>query len=212
MDEVVERLLPKLLESPADNGAPRLGQGRSHRPRRLVAARRRRLRRQGPAAPSLSQCRPRAEPQRGPDHRPQLLWTPMNLICGINPVLEALNSGTRHFDRLLVAKGLRNRRISDAISQASRHGHPAALRDAGDPRSHGGKRAPPGADRRGVAPPGRAPSRSCWAPARDPGALRRSRRRRRSRATSAPSCARPRPRAATACCFPTATTPASPRP
>ena len=44
----------------------------------------------------------------------------MNLICGINPVLEALNSGTRHFDRLLVAKGLRNRRISEAISKASR--------------------------------------------------------------------------------------------
>ncbi len=30
----------------------------------------------------------------------------MNLICGINPVLEALNSGTRHFDRLLVAKDM----------------------------------------------------------------------------------------------------------
>ena len=44
----------------------------------------------------------------------------MNLICGINPVLEALNSGTRHFDRLLVAKGLRNKRISEAISKASR--------------------------------------------------------------------------------------------
>ncbi|HEY5907605.1 MAG TPA: RNA methyltransferase, partial [Vicinamibacteria bacterium] len=44
----------------------------------------------------------------------------MNLICGINPVLEALSSGTRHFDRLLIAKGLRNRRISDAISRASR--------------------------------------------------------------------------------------------
>jgi 23S rRNA (guanosine2251-2'-O)-methyltransferase len=44
----------------------------------------------------------------------------MNLICGINPVLEALSSGSRHFDRLLIAKGLRNRRISDAISRASR--------------------------------------------------------------------------------------------
>ena len=32
----------------------------------------------------------------------------MNLICGINPVLEALNARTRHFDRLLVVKGLRN--------------------------------------------------------------------------------------------------------
>jgi len=28
----------------------------------------------------------------------------MNLICGINPVLEALSAGTRHFERLLVAK------------------------------------------------------------------------------------------------------------
>jgi 23S rRNA (guanosine2251-2'-O)-methyltransferase len=43
----------------------------------------------------------------------------MNLICGINPVLEALGAGTRHFDRLLVAKGLRNRRISEAIHKAT---------------------------------------------------------------------------------------------
>ena len=28
----------------------------------------------------------------------------MNLICGINPVLEALAAGTRHFDRLLIAQ------------------------------------------------------------------------------------------------------------
>ena len=46
----------------------------------------------------------------------------MNLICGINPVLEALNARTRHFDRLLVVKGLRNRRVSEAISHASRLG------------------------------------------------------------------------------------------
>jgi len=44
----------------------------------------------------------------------------MNLICGINPVLEALASGTRHFERLLVVKGLRSRRVSEAISRASR--------------------------------------------------------------------------------------------
>jgi 23S rRNA (guanosine2251-2'-O)-methyltransferase len=43
----------------------------------------------------------------------------MNLICGINPVLEALGAGNRHFDRLLVAKGLRNRRISEAIHKAT---------------------------------------------------------------------------------------------
>lgn len=48
----------------------------------------------------------------------------MNLICGINPVLEALSAATRHFDRLLVVKGLRNKRISDAISRAGHLGIP----------------------------------------------------------------------------------------
>ena len=48
----------------------------------------------------------------------------MNFICGINPVLEALNAATRHFDRLLVVKGLRNKRIAEAMSRASRLGVP----------------------------------------------------------------------------------------
>jgi 23S rRNA (guanosine2251-2'-O)-methyltransferase len=48
----------------------------------------------------------------------------MDLICGINPVLEALSAGTRHFDRLLIVKGLRNRRVADAISRASQMGVP----------------------------------------------------------------------------------------
>ena len=48
----------------------------------------------------------------------------MNLICGINPVLEALNAGTRHFDRLIVVKGLRNQRIADAIARAGKLGVP----------------------------------------------------------------------------------------
>ncbi len=48
----------------------------------------------------------------------------MNLICGINPVLEALSAGTRHFDRLLVVKGLRNQRVSDAIARATQMGVP----------------------------------------------------------------------------------------
>jgi 23S rRNA (guanosine2251-2'-O)-methyltransferase len=48
----------------------------------------------------------------------------MNLICGINPVLEALSARTRHFDRLLVVKGLRNRRVSEAIAHASKLGIP----------------------------------------------------------------------------------------
>ncbi|HET7746663.1 MAG TPA: 23S rRNA (guanosine(2251)-2'-O)-methyltransferase RlmB [Vicinamibacteria bacterium] len=48
----------------------------------------------------------------------------MQLICGINPVLEALHAGTRHFDRLLVVKGIRNRRVSEAISRAGQMGIP----------------------------------------------------------------------------------------
>ncbi len=48
----------------------------------------------------------------------------MNLICGINPVLEALNAGSRHFERLLVAKGVRNRRVGEAIRRASSLGVP----------------------------------------------------------------------------------------
>jgi 23S rRNA (guanosine2251-2'-O)-methyltransferase len=46
----------------------------------------------------------------------------MNLICGINPVLEALSAGTRHFDRLLIVKGIRNRRVSEAIARAGQMG------------------------------------------------------------------------------------------
>ena len=48
----------------------------------------------------------------------------MNLICGINPVLEALAAGTRHFDRLLIVKGLRNRRLSEAMRRATSLGIP----------------------------------------------------------------------------------------
>ncbi len=48
----------------------------------------------------------------------------MQLICGINPVLEALGAGTRHFDRLLVVKGIRNRRVNEAIAKASQRGVP----------------------------------------------------------------------------------------
>ncbi len=48
----------------------------------------------------------------------------MNLICGINPVIEALGAGSRHFERLLVAKGVRNRRVSEAMRRASSLGIP----------------------------------------------------------------------------------------
>jgi 23S rRNA (guanosine2251-2'-O)-methyltransferase len=43
----------------------------------------------------------------------------MNFICGINPVLEAFAAGSRHFERLLIVKGLRNRRVSEAVRRAS---------------------------------------------------------------------------------------------
>lgn len=48
----------------------------------------------------------------------------MNLICGINPVVEALTAGSRHFDRLLVVKGIRNQRVSEAVTRASQLGIP----------------------------------------------------------------------------------------
>jgi 23S rRNA (guanosine2251-2'-O)-methyltransferase len=48
----------------------------------------------------------------------------MTLICGINPVIEALAAGTRHFDRLLIVKGLRNRRLEGAIRRATHLGIP----------------------------------------------------------------------------------------
>jgi 23S rRNA (guanosine2251-2'-O)-methyltransferase len=48
----------------------------------------------------------------------------MDLICGINPVLEALAAGTRHFDRLLIVKGLRNPRVTEAIARAGQQGIP----------------------------------------------------------------------------------------
>jgi 23S rRNA (guanosine2251-2'-O)-methyltransferase len=48
----------------------------------------------------------------------------MDLICGINPVLEALAAGTRHFDRLVVVKGMRNRRIEEVTARGSRLGIP----------------------------------------------------------------------------------------
>ncbi len=48
----------------------------------------------------------------------------MNLICGINPVIEALAAGSRHFERLLVAKGVRNRRVGEAMRRASGLGIP----------------------------------------------------------------------------------------
>ena len=94
----------------------RLGQGQEHR-------------RPGRARPRRGHRRP----GRGAAHA-RLMWAcashavvvkcGMNLICGINPVLEALGAGTRHFDRLLVVKGLRNRRVSEAIARASQIGVP----------------------------------------------------------------------------------------
>jgi len=48
----------------------------------------------------------------------------MILICGINPVIEALIASTRHFDRLLIVKGLRSKRLSEAIRRATKLGVP----------------------------------------------------------------------------------------
>ena len=125
----------------------------------------------------------------------------MNLICGINPVLEALAAGTRHFDRLLVVKGLRSKRLSEAIRRATTLGDPAALRDARDARPHGGRRRAPGHHRDRLREAGAVARRACSTPP----ASRRSwwcSTASRTRATSARSCARRRRRAPTACMLP----------
>jgi 23S rRNA (guanosine2251-2'-O)-methyltransferase len=48
----------------------------------------------------------------------------MSLICGVHSVLEALDAGVRHFDRLLIVKGSRSRRIADVIRRAGQAGVP----------------------------------------------------------------------------------------
>jgi 23S rRNA (guanosine2251-2'-O)-methyltransferase len=48
----------------------------------------------------------------------------MGVICGVNPVLEALRARSREFDRLIIAKGARNQRVSEAIREATRLGIP----------------------------------------------------------------------------------------
>ena len=135
----------------------------------------------------------------------------MNLICGINPVLEALAAGTRHFDRLLVVKGLRNRRISDAIRRATQLGIPLRFetRETLDRMAggvpHQGLIAVVSREAGPVArgPPGAGPRArpSSWSSTAS-----------RTPATSAPSCAPPRRRAPTASSCPSGTARGSPRP
>ena len=48
----------------------------------------------------------------------------MDIICGINSVLEAFAAGSRHFDRLLVVKGTRNPRVDEVLGRAGHHGIP----------------------------------------------------------------------------------------
>ena len=48
----------------------------------------------------------------------------MSLICGVHSVLEALDAGVRHFDRLLIVKGFRSHRIGDVIRRAGQAGVP----------------------------------------------------------------------------------------
>ena len=103
----------------------------------------------------------------------------MNLICGINPVLEALSAGTRHFDRLLVVKGLRNQRVSEAMARATQMGVPLRFEARETLDRMAGGHASPGRDRRRLAEARHARRRPA---ARGPraGARRRPRRRRGS--------------------------------
>ena len=48
----------------------------------------------------------------------------MPIVCGIHPVLEALNAGSRTIERVVVTKGVRNKRILEVIRRASERGVP----------------------------------------------------------------------------------------
>ena len=39
----------------------------------------------------------------------------MPIVCGIHPVLEALAAGSRTIERVVVTKGVRNKRILEVI-------------------------------------------------------------------------------------------------
>ena len=95
----------------------------------------------------------------------------MNLICGINPVLEALAAGTRHFDRLLVVKGLRNRRVSEAIARASQLGIPLRFEARETLDRMAGGRAAPGPHRRRLRQAGDRRWTALLAQARTPALL-----------------------------------------
>ncbi len=48
----------------------------------------------------------------------------MPIVCGIHPVLEALAAGSRTIERVVVTKGVRNKRILEVIRKASERGVP----------------------------------------------------------------------------------------
>jgi tRNA G18 (ribose-2'-O)-methylase SpoU len=120
----------------------------------------------------------------------------MNIICGINPVMEALSSGTRHFDRLLVAKGLRNRRVSEAMRLASQRGVPLRF----ETRETLDRMA------------GEVPHQGLVGVVSAKPVMSLEALLEQTRATWAPSCARPRPREPPVCCCPSGTRPGSRRP
>lgn len=68
----------------------------------------------------------------------------MPIVCGIHPVLEALNAGSRTIERVVVTKGVRNKRILEVIRRASERGVPLrfepreALDRAADGERHQG--------------------------------------------------------------------------
>ncbi len=68
----------------------------------------------------------------------------MPIVCGIHPVLEALATGSRTIERVVVTKGVRNKRILEVIRKASERGVPLrfepreALDRAADGERHQG--------------------------------------------------------------------------
>ncbi len=130
-----------------------------------------RLRRARPSAPPLSRA-PGAGNSLNVDPitgRSYFGTTAMNLICGINPVLEALGRGHPALRPPARGQGPAQPPHLRGHRPGQPPGHPPALRDPRDPRPHGGRRAAPGAHRRGLArSPRCTPRGACSTAARDP--------------------------------------------
>lgn len=79
-----------------------------------------------PARPPHDRFEPKYDERRGEHrrNRPRVVpeQRPANLIFGVSPVLEALKANARRIEKVIIAEGTREHRLSDIITAARDHG------------------------------------------------------------------------------------------